>query len=452
MSCHADRGTLGLRRAFVFSGSWMLSAAVFGQAASPADSGQRAQLLDRIVAVVNKDVITKNQLDERIELVLRQLRQQNVQSPPRPTLERQVLERLIVDRAQLPLAEDSGIKIDDLQVDRAVERIADQNKISLAQFRQAVERDGVPFDKLREDIRMEITLARLREREVDSKIQVTDSEIENYLADDPARAARASASAEYELAHVLIRVPEGASSEQVESLHERAAEAVKQARAGADFAKLAVTFSDAPDALQGGGMGWRTRDRLPELFLSALDTLKPGDTSDVLRSAAGFHVLHLIERRGLTPTTTEVEQTHARHILVRTNELVSDSEAKRRIEQLRKRIAEGEDFGELARLNSDDSSATRGGDLGWLYPGDTVMEFDSSMSHLQQNELSEPVRTPFGWHLIQVIERRRGDMSSDRRRLEARKAVRERKADEAFEEWLRELRDRTYTEYRLDDR
>jgi len=415
-------------------------------------SAPRREFIDRIVAVVNKDVITKNQLDERMELVLKQLGRQNVQPPPRSTLERQVLERLIMDRAQLQLADESGIKIDDLQVDRAVERIADQNKMSLAQFRQAVERDGVPFDKLRDDIRTEIMLARLREREVDSKIQVTDSEVENYLSEDAARAARASTNAEYEVEHVLIRVPEGASTDEVDRLHERAAEVVKQARAGVDFAKIAVTFSNAPDALQGGGMGWRTRDRLPELFVSALENMKPGDTSDILRSAAGFHILHLVDRRGFAPTVADVEQTHARHILIRTNELVSDAEAKRRIEQLRGRIAEGEDFGELARLNSDDSSAPRGGDLGWLYPGDTVPEFESAMTALAPNQLSPPVRTSFGWHLIQVLERRRGDVSSDRRRLEARKAVRERKADEAFDEWLRELRDRTYTEYRLEDR
>jgi peptidyl-prolyl cis-trans isomerase SurA len=432
----------------------LLTVACAAATAQPAPNagGAKLQLLDRVVAVVNKDVITQSQLEERVGLVTRQLNQQNVQLPERATLDHQVLERMIMDRAQLQLAEDSGIKIDDLQVDRAVDRIAEQNKLSLAQFRQALEHDGVSFDKLRDDIRTEITLARLREREVDSKIQVTDSEIDNYLADNTARKVRETANAEYDVSHILVRVPEGATPEQVETLHARATEAMKEARTGADFAKIAVTFSDAPDALQGGGLGWRTRDRLPDLFVGALDNMQPGDTSDVMRSPAGFHVIHLNDRRGVRQVSGDVEQTHARHILVRTNELVSDADAKRRIEQLRARIVQGEDFAELARLNSDDSSAPRGGDLGWLYPGDTVPDFEAALAKLKPQELSEPVRTPFGWHLIQVLERRRGDMSSDRQRLEARKAVRERKADEAFEEWLRELRDRTYTEYRLDDR
>ncbi len=418
----------------------------------PARRSVEPRLLDRIVAVVNKDVITLGQLNERIEAVSRQLRQQRVQLPPSDVLERQVLERLITERAQLHLAEDNGIRIDDLQVDRAIERIAEQNRLSLADFRAALDRDGVSFERLRADLRNEIALTRLREREVDSRVQVTDSEIDNFLAEEKGRAASSAQNIEYRVSQVLVRIPEGASSETLEQLREKATSVMRRARSGVAFSEVAVASSDASDALQGGSMGWRNRDRLPELFVAALTGMKPGDTSEVLRSPAGFHVLHLDEVRGIDVRTEEVEQTRARHILIRTNEIVSDGEARRRIQQLHDRIAEGADFAEIARLNSDDGSASRGGDLGWIYPGDTVPDFERAMMALQVNALSDPVRSPFGWHLIQVLERRRGDVSVERKRGEARRAVHDRKADEAFDIWLRELRDRTYLEYRLEER
>jgi peptidyl-prolyl cis-trans isomerase SurA len=410
------------------------------------------RLLDRIVAVVNKDVITLGQLNERIEVVSRQLRQQRVQLPGAEVLERQVLERMIIERAQLQLAEDNGIRVDDLQIDRAIERIAEQNRLSLADFRAALDRDGVSYDRLRADLRNEITLTRLREREVDSRVQVTDSEIDNFLADEKVRTATSAQNIEYRVSQVLVRIPEGASSETLEQLRERASAAMRRARSGVAFSEVAVASSDASDALQGGSIGWRNRDRLPELFVAALTGMKPGDTSEVLRSPAGFHVLHLDEVRGVEVQTEEVEQTRARHILIRTNEIVSDGEARRRIQQLHDRIAEGADFAEIARLNSDDGSAPRGGDLGWIYPGDTVPDFERAMMALKANALSDPVRSPFGWHLIQVLERRRGDISIERKRGEARRAVHDRKSDEAFDIWLRELRDRTYLEYRLEER
>jgi peptidyl-prolyl cis-trans isomerase SurA len=249
----------------------------------------------------------------------------------------------------------------------------------------------------------------------------------------------------------LLRVPEQARPEQLEQQRSRANDVVKRLRGGADFAQVAAVYSDAPDALRGGDMGWRSQDRLPELFVEALAKLRPGDVSDVLRSPAGFHVLKLIDRRG-AGTLAAVEQAHVRHILVRTNELVSEDEAKRKLVQLRARIKEGADFAELARLHSDDASASRGGDLGWLYPGDTVPEFERAFTNLKVMEVSEPVKTPFGFHLIQVLERRTTDASTERKRLDARKSLRDRKSDEAYQEWLRQLRDRTYVEYRLDER
>ena len=421
-------------------------------AASPSAGAAQPRLLERIVAVVNKDVITLGQLNERIDVVSRQLRQQRVQLPPADVLERQVLERMITERAQLQLAEDNGIRIDDLQVDRAIDRIADQNRLSLAEFRAALDRDGIVYDRLRADLRKEIALTRLREREVDGRVQVTESEIDNFLDEEKARTAANAQNVEYRVSHVLVRVPEGVSSEQLEQLRDKASQAMRRARSGVEFSEVAVASSDAADALQGGAMGWRQGDRLPELFVAALVRMKPGETSDVLRSPAGFHVLHLDETRGVDVRTEDVDQIRARHILIRTNEIVSDSESRRRIQQLRDRIVEGADFAEIARLNSDDGSAPRGGELGWLYPGDTVPEFERAMGALQVGALSEAVRSPFGWHLIQVLERRRGDLSSERKRGEARRVVHDRKAEEAFDIWLRELRDRTYLEYRLEER
>jgi peptidyl-prolyl cis-trans isomerase SurA len=407
-------------------------------------------LIDRIVAIVNKDVITQRDLEERVALVVSQLKRQNTPLPPADVLERQVLERMVTDRVQVQFALESGVRVDDLQLDRTVAMIAEQNRMSLADFRRALDREGVPFDKFREDIRREIMISRLKEREVDSKIQIGESEIDNFLAE----VQSTPQAAEFNIAHILVRVPENATPEQVEARMKRAQEALARARSGADFAQVAVSYSDAPDALAGGGMGWRAQDRLPELFAGALAKMQPGDVSEVLRSPAGFHVLKLVDRRGGgSGGQLSVEQTHARHILVRVNEVVSETEARRRIGVLRQRIVEGANFADIARLNSDDSgSAQRGGDLGWVVPGDLVPEFERAMNELKLNEVSQPVRTPFGIHVIEVLGRRTADVSADRKRLEARKVLRDRRADEAYQEWLRQLRDRAYVELRLDER
>jgi len=406
------------------------------------------QLIDRIVAVVNTEVITQRDLAERITLVGTQLKRQGTPTPPPEVLERQVLERMIMDRAQVQFARDTGVRVDDLQVDRTIQLIAANNKLTLAEFRQTLEREGVSFDRFRQDIRNEIVISRLREREVDSKIQIGESEIDNFLQE----LQTGDAGTQFDLSHILVRVPESASPEQVDARLRRAQEALAKARAGDDFAQLAVSYSDAPDALKGGGMGWRERDRLPELFADVLVKLKPGEVSDVLRSPAGFHIVRLNDRRG-GGGSFMVEQTRARHILARVNELVSETEARRRISVLRQRIVEGANFAALARLNSDDTaSAQRGGELGWTVPGDLVPEFERAMIALKIGELSEPVRTPFGYHIIQVEERRTADLSADRKRIEARRVLRDRRADEAYQEWLRQLRDRAYVDYRLEER
>ena len=417
--------------------------------APAAPSARGPQLIDRIVAVVNKDVITQRDLTERTAVVMSQLRRQNTPPPPQDVLERQVLERMITDRVQVQYANETGVRVEDLQVDRTVATIAEQNRLSLADFRRALEREGIPYDKFRNDIREEMLIGRLREREVDSKIQIGESDIDNFLQEVEV----AGKTVEYHLAHILVRVPDSASPEQIEGRLKRAQEAQTRARGGADFAQLAVSFSDAPDALAGGNMGWRSQDRLPELFVAPLAKMQPGDVSDVLRSPAGFHIVKLIEQRGGGSGTFAVQQTRARHILVRVNELVSEAEARRKIGLLRQRIVDGANFAEIAKLNSDDSvSATRGGELGWVVAGDLVPEFERAMNQLKIGEVSEPVRTPFGLHLIQVEERRTADLTADRKRLEARKALRDRRADEAYQEWLRQLRDRAFVQYRLDER
>ena len=412
-------------------------------------SAQRIALVDRIVAVVDKDVVTLSELKDQVAATERELRRESVPLPEPRILERQVLERLVLLKTQLQLARNSAIRVDEVQVDRAIERIAENNKMTLAGFRQALERDGVAFERFRNEVRDQIILTRLREREVDDRIQVSEGEIDLYLEE---RNNAPEEGVEYHIAHILIRVPEQASPERLEAARTRAEKVRAEARTGGDFAKLAAGYSDGPDALKGGDIGWRNRDRLPELFTEAVKTLAPAEVSEVLRSPAGFHVLKLLDRRGAGDQGAPVTQTHARHILVRTNEAVSEADARQRLAVLRERIAGRADFAELARLNSQDGSAALGGDLGWLHPGDTVPEFERAMNALAPGELSEPVKTPFGWHLIQVLERRKADMSVERRRLEARLALRARKADEAYQEWLRQLRDRTFIELRLEER
>lgn len=405
------------------------------------------KVLDRIVAVVNDEVITRNELEERVKLAFRQLRQQGTPAPARETLERQLLERMVTDRVQLQFAKETGLRVDDVELDRAIARIAQENKMTPQQLHQVLEKDGIPFAKFREDIRNEIVITRLREREVDTKIVVTDGEIDNLLS----LQHQSDANEEYNVSHILVVVPENASPEQIAARRGRADEAYAQLKAGADFRQVAVAFSEAPDALQGGAMGWRQSSRLPTLFTEALRALKPGELSAILRSANGFHILKLNDKRsGGAPVI--VQQTHARHILMKTNELVSESEARSRLLALKERLENKADFAALARAHSEDASATRGGDLGWLSPGDTVPEFERAMNALKPGEISGPVQTPFGWHLIQVIERRNEDLSRERQRLAARQTLRARKSDEAYQEWVRQLRDRAYIELRTEER
>lgn len=405
--------------------------------------------VDRIIAVVNDEAITYHELRSRVFAVERQLKTQNIQLPPRDVLEKQLLERLIIDRVQTQMAKDTGTRVDDTQLDAALRRIADSNRLTLGDFRTALEKDGITWAKFREEIRDEMTIARLREREVDNRINVSEGEIDNYLANPESTAA---ANEELHLAHILLRLPEQASPTQLLRIRGRAEQALAQLRKGEDFAKVAASYSDATDALSGGSIGLRSLDRLPSLYAEAAQKMKPGEISEILRSPAGFHIVKVIERRGGTKLPQSLRQTLARHILIKVNELVPEAEALRKTVSLKERLDNGADFAELARLNSNDTSASKGGDLGWLYQGDTVPEFESAMDVLKIKEISQPVKTQFGYHLIQVLERRVEDVSLERKRLVARQVLRERKADEEYQEWLRQIRDRAYVEYRIEER
>ena len=419
-----------------------------------AQTAQRQTLkpLDAVVAIVNAEVITRQELATQVSLVRRQLESRNIEIPPPDLLESQVLERMILDRAQLQMARDYGIRVDDTQLDRAVAGIATERGLSVPEFRSRVERDGLSWERLRRDIRQEMTQGRLREREVESRIQITEADVDAFIAE---RERLANDNAEFELAQILVRVVEGASSDEIQRRRVRAEEVLASvSRAGSDFAALAASYSDAPDAMSGGSLGWRTADRLPQIFVEAVRTLKPGGAT-IVRSPNGFHVLKLVAKRAAVDSAaadTPVTQTRVRHILVRVSDNQSESEARRRISEVRSLIERGADFADIARQNSADGTAGRGGDLGWILPGDTVPDFERAMNALAPGQLSEPVRSPFGFHLIHVLERRQQAASAERARAVARQALREQRSDEAWQNWLRQLRDSTYVEYRLDER
>ncbi|MCA1978935.1 MAG: peptidylprolyl isomerase [Thiobacillus sp.] len=399
--------------------------------------------LDHIVAIVNDEVITRQELARRYDETVRNLERQNTPLPPRAVLEKQLLERMITELALQQHARSTGIRVDPAQVERALQRIAAQNKLDLPALQAELERQGQSLESLRTTIRNELLIARARERDVDNRLSVSDAEIEGYLQTQ----AQQGTETEYNFSHILITVPENASPEQIQARRARAEDILAQLARGADFGQLSASYSDAPNALQGGAFGWRPAGKIPELFLSALKPLQPGQLAPLLKSSNGFHILKLNDKHGLD-VAMSVNQTHARHILIKTNELTSEADAKNRLLQLKERIDNGAKFEDLARLHSEDASASRGGDLGWLNPGDTVPEFEKAMNALKPGEVSEPIQSPFGWHLIQVLERRTQDVTQERQKLLARQAIRERKGEEAFQDWVRQIRDSAYVELR----
>lgn len=427
----------------------LLCLASSGLIAGPAQAeDDEIRKIDRIVAVVDQVVITENELIDRIQTVRSQLEKQGGNMPPTDVLQKQILERLINDRLLLQYAAQTGVRVDDTQLDKTVERIAEQNKLSIPEFRAALEQEGISYRKFREDIRNEIIIARLREREVENRVNVTEAEIDNYLT---TQSARGDIQDEFEISHILIRTPEEGAPEELQKLREKAEQALKQLQDGANFAEVSASHSDAPNALEGGNLGWKTSTQIPELFNEALKPMQPGDLSPILRSPNGFHILKMTDRRGGTSPLV-VEQTKLRHILVKLNEIVSESDAQQRMIMIKERLDNGGDFAELARQYSEDASANSGGDLGWVNPGDTVPQFEQAMNLLAPGEISEPVRTPFGYHIIQVQERRKQDMTQEAARFKARQEIRSRKAEEAYADWVRELRDRAYVELHLEDK
>jgi peptidyl-prolyl cis-trans isomerase SurA len=403
--------------------------------------------MDRIVAIVDQVVITENELADRIKTVTAQLEKQGTELPPPAVLEKQILERMITDRLQLQFASQTGLRVDDNQLDKTIERIASQNKMDIPTFKKALLEDGIQYRKFREDIRNEITLARLREREVDNRINITESEIDSFIA----MQAASNSSDEFEISHILVRAPEDTAPEDLKKLRAKAEEALTQLQAGKDFAKISASFSDAPNALEGGSLGWKNGSQIPALFFEALKPLKAGEVSGILRSPNGFHILKVTNRRGGTSPLV-VSQTHVRHILIKFSEVVSEKDAMARMTSIKERLDNGEKFEDLARQYSDDGSAKSGGDLGWVNPGDTVPEFEKTMNALAPGEISIIIKTQFGLHILQVIDRRNQDMSKEAARIKARQEIRARKSDEAFQDWVRELRDRAFVELRLEDK
>ena len=406
-----------------------------------------ASVVDRVIAVVNDDVITEQEVRSRLPMIRAQLVRQNVRLPSDEVLLKRVLERMIVERLQVQVAQRLGIAATADRVDAAVQKIAQDNGMDVAKFRGALAQDGVGFDEFRRQVANQVTIQQLLEREIHARIQVSDAEIAALI--ERQRNA-GDAGVEYHLSHILVAVPETATPEAIAAARAKAEDVLTKLKAGVPFEQLAVANSQDPNALEGGVLGWRRGGQLPTLFLDAVRDLRDGETTDILKSANGFHILKLNQRRGVVDNYP-VPQTHVRHILLRPNELLSVAEVERRLRRLRERIEQGEDFAALAKANSDDyGSSAMGGDIGWVRPGQTAREFERAMNELAVGEISKPVRTPFGVHLIQVLARREQDMSEERNRLVARNQIHARKADERYEQWLRQLRDEAFVEYRLE--
>ena len=405
-------------------------------------------LIDRVVAIVNREVITASELARREKQFVVNLKRQGAAVPPPAVLREQVLDRMINDRAMLQLARETGIRVDDLTLDRSVARIAEQNGLSVSGLRNQLESEGISFSSFRQDIREEIILTRLREREVDNRLQISDSEVDTFLA---AQGQSIQRIEEWKVAQILVRVSENPSKQDLTAAQDKVKRIEEALRGPRTFAAVAKEFSDASDRDQGGSLGWRTRDRLPTLFLEAVASLKPGEVAKTIRSPNGFHVLQLEDKRS-TLRTQEVAVHRARHILVRVDAQVNEEQARRRIVDIRRRLELGADFAQLARdFSQDPGSAPRGGELDWAYPGDLVPEFERAMVALQPGQVSDPVRSVFGVHLIQLLERKREPLTEQRLRTAARMVLRDQKLAEVVADWTREVRANVYVEIKRDD-
>lgn len=402
--------------------------------------------IDSIVAIVNDDVITRVELEQEVDAVARQQRLQGLSLPPADILNSKVLDHLITKRLQLQLASSNGIHVDDIMLNETLQNIAQQNDMTLSQFHDRLQQDGFDFEHFRENMRDEMALRELRQRQVDSRITVTDQEIDDFINNQN---ATGGTDMEYHLAHILVAVPEAASPEQIQQARAKGESILAKLHDGADFSQTAIEQSDGQQALQGGDLGWRPAGEIPSLFSDTVKTLAKNGTSNLIRSPSGFHIIKLLDKRLGKPHV--VTQTKARHILIKPDALTSDDAARQEIMTLKKQIQDGADFDQLAQEYSDDKgSASHGGDLGWITPGMMVAEFEQTMDSLKPGELSEPVKSRFGWHLIQVLDRRQVDDTDTFNRNQIRQQVFQRKVEDAYEIWLQRLRSEAYVEIRLD--
>lgn len=412
---------------------------------SPGSTGTKPVLLDQIVAIVNNDVILRSELIDYLQNVVRQLQQQRITPPPRNVLIKQSLDRMIMRTLQLQAAKRYGVRVGDERLNAAIKNIAKRNRMDLQQFRTALESQGINYEKFRENIRKEMIVAHLQQRNVINRIQVTPQEVTDFLS---RQKNLQLGKQEFHFAHILISLPDAASPEKIQEKKAKAEEVLKKLQAGADFAQMAVSVSDGQNALKGGELPWMPAARIPTVFSKVLATMKPGEISPLIRSSSGFHILRLIGKRG--EQRHMVKQTHVRHILIRFNPVVPKEQQKDRLQQIKKRIESGEDFALLAKSHSDDTlSAKKGGDLGWLNPGDTVPPFEKAYSGLPVGQISQVFESQYGWHILQVLGRREVDDTQRYLRNSAKKLIRAQKAEEALQVWQRQLRDEAYVEYRL---
>ncbi|MDS1142562.1 peptidylprolyl isomerase [Pusillimonas sp. SM2304] len=462
-------------------GALSAQAALAAEPAKPPQPSQ--QFVDGIAAIVNKQVITLQQVNTEARTAQEQLRRQNIPVPDHAVLQKQVLQRMIAEELERQEAERLGIRVTDAQIDQAVQTIAQRNRLSPEQLRAEIEKSGVSWDDYLKNLRQEVRTDLLRQRAVDSTIVISDAEIDAFLKTQgqqiaapqqpaPQQAAPQSGPRILGLAQILVAVPEGASSSQVQALRQKAEELLARVRGGADFAGVAASSSDGPQALSGGELGVRPVDGWPDLFINATENLQAGEVSNIVQSGNGFHILKVLTRGQPQAAPSDaaappalgqaapaqpqqqgpmmVTQTHARHILIKTTQVMSDQKAEIRLNQLRQRLVNGESFEDLAKRYSEDASAPQGGDLGWLTPGETVPPFEQAMNALEPNQISQPVQSQFGWHLIQVLDRRTKNMENEFRRMQARQLLFQRRVEPAFEDWLSQLRGQAYIDNRLD--
>ncbi len=402
-----------------------------------------SQTLDRIVAIVEDDVILDGELQAEVDVIAQRIKASNAAVPPSYILRKQVLEKLIIEKLQRQLAERSGIALNDEMLASAAADIARRNNMTPAQFRTELEKQSISYRSFLENLRNEVIINQLRGREIGSRVNVSDREVEHFLETESKLGGE---SIQYHLGHILVATPEGASSAVIQKAKQKAEDIIQDLRGGRDFVQVAMSQSDGSEALTGGDLGWRSINQVPTLFVDEVGDLKQGDVSDPIRSPSGFHVIKMLELKGGDQQHI-VTKTHVRHILIKTNELIDDDEAKKRLNNLKRRIADGDSFDALARAHSDDKgSALNGGSLDWVAPGALVPEFEEAMNTLAIDEISKPVQTQFGWHLIQVLGRKQQDDSEDYKKEQVREAIRKRKIEEETELWLRRLRDEAYVE------